>query len=56
MFEPGDKVKLIIGETSFNRVVLEIVDGAVYLTTGGDAFENSTGFVWGGKKSKIVAA
>lgn len=56
MFEAGDKVILNIGGTKFKRTVLEVVDGAVYLAEGGDAFHNETGVVWGGGSKFITHA
>ncbi len=58
MFEQGDKVNLVIGDSKHVRTVLEIdlENDAVYLAEGGDCFYNSTGLVWGSEKNikKIV--
>ena len=50
MFKKGDKVKMLIGGSSFGRTVSEVENGAVYLAEGGDAFDNKTGLVYGGGK------
>lgn len=53
MFEKYDRVKLIIGKSSFDRTVLEVRGWAVYLVEGGDLFDNRTGKVFG-EGSKMI--
>lgn len=50
MFKANQKVKLHIGNITFNRTVAYVSNGAVYLCEGGNAFCNETGINWAKKE------
>lgn len=54
-FQANQKVILNVAGLKFSRTVLEVRDGAVFLVEGGDAFDASTGVVWGGGNKSIKA-
>ena len=57
MFKSNQKVKLIIGNVTYNRTINYVEDDAVYLKEGGQCFHNESGLAWNAKtNSKIIAA
>lgn len=50
-FEKNDKAVIKIGNSYFERTVLEVDGFVIYLVEGGDAFDSRTGKVWGSTSS-----
>ena len=52
-FKKNQKVFLNIAGMLFEREVLEVIDGCVYLKEGGNAFDDDTGFIWESDNNRI---